>query len=72
MDLRKLVVAAAVMVPLIYFGVAVVALMAVPVRADAGRAADRAWRHYIEDPVLGVVRLRAGWVADVMQVGRGR
>ena len=69
LDLRKLVIASATLVPLVYVGVSVVALMALPVVADPGRPADgarddlprgpgaRAWSSSF-DPA---------WVSDLMQ-----
>ena len=56
-DLRQLLTAATMLVPLIYFGVAVVALMALPVvlTPDGPRTELGA---FIENPVLGVVQLR--------------
>ena len=55
-DLRKLVVAAATLVPLVYVGVSVVALMALPVDPTPDGPADgRSATTYLENPVLGVV-----------------
>jgi APA family basic amino acid/polyamine antiporter len=68
-DLRKLLLAAAALVPLIYFGVAVVALMAVPVEATSGGYSTELGTTYIEDPVLGVVQnFEPAWVASTMEV----
>jgi APA family basic amino acid/polyamine antiporter len=68
-DLRKLVVAAATLVPLVYFGVSVVALMAVPVVPTPDGAQTELGTTYLENPVLGVVQnFSPAWVSDVMQV----
>jgi basic amino acid/polyamine antiporter, APA family len=67
-DLRKLIVAAA-LVPLLYFGVAVVALMAVPVVATPDGFHTELGSTYLENPVLGVVQsFDPPWVASVMEV----
>ena len=69
-DLRKLVVAAATLVPLIYVGVSVVALMAVPVVPTPDGPQTALGTTYLENPVLGVVEnFDPGWVSTVMQVG---
>ena len=68
-ELRTLLAGAATLVPLIYFGVAVVALMAVPVEPTAHGPQTGLGSTYIEDPVLGVVQnLHPAWVSDVMEV----
>ena len=68
-DLRKLVVAAATLVPLVYFGVSVVALMAVPVIPTTDGPQTELGTTYLENPVLGVVEnFSPAWVSDVMQV----
>jgi basic amino acid/polyamine antiporter, APA family len=67
-DLRKLIVAAA-LVPLLYFGVAVVALMAVPVVAAPDGFHTELGSTYLENPVLGVVQsFDPPWVASAMEV----
>ena len=67
-DLRKLVVAAAVLVPLIYVGVSVVALMAVPVVATPDGPETALGTTYLENPVLGVVEnFEPGWLSSLMQ-----
>jgi APA family basic amino acid/polyamine antiporter len=69
MELRKLLGAAVVLVPLVYFGVAVVSLMAVPVIPTADGPHTELGSTYIENPVLGVVQnFDPAWVADLMQV----
>ena len=59
---------AATLVPLIYVGVSVVALMALPVvLRRAGRETELGTT-YLENPVLGVVEnFSPAWVSDVMQ-----
>jgi basic amino acid/polyamine antiporter, APA family len=67
-DLRKLVVAAATLVPLIYVGVSVVALMAVPVVPTADGPQTALGTTYLENPVLGVVEsFEPGWLSSLMQ-----
>jgi len=67
-DLPKLIGAAA-LVPLLYFGVAVVALMAAPVVATPDGFHTELGSTYLENPVLGVVQsFDPPWVASVMEV----
>jgi len=67
-DLRRLLVLAAALVPLIYFGVAVVALMAVPVEAGPGGIHTELGTTFMEEPLLGVVQsFEPAWVAGVME-----
>ncbi len=69
MDLRKLLGAAVILVPVVYFGVAVVSLMALPVLPTPDGPQTALGGAYIENPVLGVVeQFDPPWVADVMQV----
>jgi basic amino acid/polyamine antiporter, APA family len=69
LDLRKLLGAATVLVPLVYVGVAVVALMAVPVEPTADGARTELGGAFLEDPVLGVVQsFDPPWVANLMEV----
>ena len=64
-DLRHLVGAAAVTVPLLYTGMALIALMAVPVAAGETALGEQ----FIEAPVLGtVLSYSPTWVADAMEV----
>jgi basic amino acid/polyamine antiporter, APA family len=64
-DLRHLVGAAAVTVPLLYTGMALIALMAVPVAAGETALGEQ----FIEAPVLGtVLSYSPAWVADVLEV----
>jgi APA family basic amino acid/polyamine antiporter len=68
-DLRQVLTASASLVPLIYFGVAVVALMAVPVVSTPDGPRTELGGAFIEDPVLGVVQsFEPPWVASVMEV----
>jgi len=68
-DLRKLVVAAAALVPLIYFGVAMVALMAVPVVAAPGGFETALGDRFLESPVLGLVQsFEPPWVSTLMEI----
>jgi len=67
-DLRKLVVAAATLVPLVYVGVSAVALMALPVHATPAGPQTPLGTTYLENPVLGVVEsFSPAWVSTVMQ-----
>jgi APA family basic amino acid/polyamine antiporter len=67
-DLRKLVVAAATLVPLVYVGVSVVALMAVPVVQTPDGPQTELGTTYLENPVLGVVQnFEPGWLSSLMQ-----
>jgi APA family basic amino acid/polyamine antiporter len=66
-DLRRLIMAAAI-VPLLYFGVAVVALMAVPVVETADGGTTALGTTYLENPVLGVVQnFEPPWVSNLME-----
>ncbi|HEX6117211.1 MAG TPA: universal stress protein [Solirubrobacterales bacterium] len=68
-DLRHLVGAAAVLVPLIYTGTALIALMAVPVDPGPGGPETALAEQFIEAPVLGaVLSFTPAWVGDVMEV----
>ena len=67
-DLRKLVFAAATLVPVIYVGISVVGLMAVPVVETPDGPQTALGAEFIENPVLGIVQnFEPPWVADVMQ-----
>jgi APA family basic amino acid/polyamine antiporter len=69
-DLRKLVVAAAVLVPLVYVGVAAVSLMVLPVVPTPDGPETALGTTYLENPVLGVVEnFDPAWVSTLMQVG---
>ena len=67
-DLKRVLTAGAVMVPLIYAAMAAVALMAVPVVATPQGPETELAGRFIEEPVLGVVQsYEPAWLADVMQ-----
>ncbi len=68
-DLRKLVVVAATLVPVVYVGVSVVALMAVPVVPTPDGPQTALGTTYLENPVLGVVEaFEPSWLSELMQV----
>jgi APA family basic amino acid/polyamine antiporter len=67
-DLKRVLTAGAVMVPLVYAAMAAVALMAVPVVATPQGPETELAGPFIEEPVLGVVQsYEPAWLADVMQ-----
>jgi APA family basic amino acid/polyamine antiporter len=67
-DLKRVVSVGAVTVPLIYAGMAAIALMAVPVVAGPAGPETALGTRFVEDPVLGVVSsYHPGWVSDVMR-----
>jgi basic amino acid/polyamine antiporter, APA family len=67
-DLRRIVSAGALAVPLIYAGMAAIALMAVPVVAGPQGPETALGSRYIEAPVLGVVSAYdPGWLSDLMR-----
>jgi APA family basic amino acid/polyamine antiporter len=68
-DLKRLVATATTLVPLIYAGVALVALMALPVVQTPSGPETALGTTYLKDPVLGVVdSFDPAWVSDVMRV----
>ena len=68
-DLRHLLIAGAVIVPVLYAGVAAISLMAVPVMPGPGGPETALGGQYIEEPVLGVVQsFEPAWVADAMEI----
>jgi basic amino acid/polyamine antiporter, APA family len=68
-DLRRLVVTATTLVPLIYVGVALVALMALPVVQTPSGPETPLGSTYLKDPVLGVVdSFDPVWISDAMRV----
>ncbi len=68
-SLRRSVTAGATLLPILYAGVAAVALMAVPVVIGPNGPETALGGAYIEDPVLGVARnFDPQWVSDAMQV----
>ena len=69
-DLRRVVAAGGVVLPLLYAGMAVVALMAVPVVSGPRGPETELGDRFIENPVLGVVEsFEPAWLSDVMTVG---
>jgi len=67
-DLRRIAGLGAVAVPLIYAGMAAIALMAVPVVAGPGGPETALGGEFVEEPVLGVVSaFHPDWVADTMR-----
>ncbi len=67
-DLKRVLGVGAVAIPLIYAGIAAVALMAVPVVPGPHGPETALAGQYIEEPVLGVVaNYDPSWVADFMK-----
>jgi APA family basic amino acid/polyamine antiporter len=67
-DLRRIVSVGALSVPLVYAGMAAVALMAVPVVAGPDGPQTALGGEFVEAPILGVVsEYRPAWVADSMR-----
>jgi APA family basic amino acid/polyamine antiporter len=67
-DLKRIASLGAIAVPLVYAGMAAIALMAVPVVAGAHGPETALGGKYIQDPVLGVVSsFHPHWVAEVMR-----
>jgi APA family basic amino acid/polyamine antiporter len=67
-DLNRVARLAAVGVPLVYAGMAAIALMAVPVVAGPDGAHTALGGEFVEEPVLGVVSaFHPAWVADSMR-----
>jgi APA family basic amino acid/polyamine antiporter len=67
-DLRRIVTVGAVSVPLVYAGIAAIALMAVPVINEPGGPETALGDQFIEAPVLGVVSAYdPGWLSDLMR-----
>lgn len=67
-DLRRVASLGAVGVPLVYAGMAAVALMAVPVVGGPEGPHTALGHEFIEEPVLGVVSAyEPAWVADTMR-----
>ena len=68
-DLRNLVTAGAVVVPLLYVGIAAVALMALPVTPGPGGPETELAGPFLEEPLLGVVeQFEPAWVGDAMEL----
>jgi APA family basic amino acid/polyamine antiporter len=69
-ELTRVAMAGAIVVPLLYAGIAAVALMAVPVVEGPNGPETALAGPLIEAPVLGVVQsFEPAWLADVMQWG---
>ncbi len=67
-DLKRIVSLGAIAVPVIYAGMAAVALMALPVVAGPHGPETELGRQFVEEPVLGVVSAyHPAWVADTMR-----
>ncbi|HEX7058743.1 MAG TPA: universal stress protein [Solirubrobacterales bacterium] len=67
-DLKRVVSLGAVAVPLVYAGMAAIALMAVPVVAGPQGPETALGNRFVEEPVLGVVSAyHPAWVADTMR-----
>ncbi len=67
-DLRKIMIIAALTIPLIYAAISAVALMALPVHRGPDGPVTALGTTYAEVPVLGVVSaFQPTWVADVMR-----
>jgi basic amino acid/polyamine antiporter, APA family len=67
-NVKRVLAAGAVGVPLIYAAMAAVALMAVPVIAGPQGPETELGGRFIDDPILGVVQsYQPAWLADVMQ-----
>jgi basic amino acid/polyamine antiporter, APA family len=67
-DLKRVAALGAVAVPLVYAGMAAIALMAVPVVAGPQGPETALGSEFVEDPVLGVVSaFNPDWVAETMR-----
>ncbi|MDX6622853.1 MAG: basic amino acid/polyamine antiporter, family [Solirubrobacterales bacterium] len=67
-DLKRIASLGAIAVPLVYAGMAAIALMAVPVVAGPDGPATALGSTFVEEPVLGVVSaFEPTWVADSMR-----
>ena len=67
-DLRRIATLGGLGVPLVYAGMAAIALMAVPVVGGPNGPKTALGSQYVENPVLGVVSaFHPGWVADTMR-----
>ncbi len=67
-DLKRIVSLGAIAVPLVYAGMAAIALMAVPVVAGPHGPETALGKQFVEEPVLGVVSAyHPAWVADTMR-----
>jgi APA family basic amino acid/polyamine antiporter len=69
-DLRRVVSATALTLPVIYAGMAAIALMAVPVVPGPDGLHSALGEKFIEEPVLGVVMsFDPAWLSTILQVG---
>ena len=67
-DLKRVMTVGAMVVPLIYAGIAAVALMAVPVVPGPDGPETALAGQFMEEPILGVVQsYDPAWIADVMK-----
>ncbi len=67
-DLKRIARLGAIAVPLVYAGMAAIALMAVPVVAGPQGPETALGGEFVEEPVLGVVSaFHPAWVADTMR-----
>ena len=67
-DLRRIISTGALAVPLIYAGMAAIALMAVPVVAGPDGPQTALGERYVEAPVLGIVSAYdPNWLAELMR-----
>ncbi len=67
-DLRRVLTAGSVVVPLMYAGIAAIALMAVPVVPGADGPETALAGDLVENPILGVVQqFEPGWLASTME-----
>ena len=67
-DLKRIASLGAIAVPLVYAGMAAIALMAVPVVAGPHGPETALGSQYIQDPVLGVVSaFHPHWLAELMR-----
>jgi APA family basic amino acid/polyamine antiporter len=67
-DLKRIVSLGVIGVPLVYAGMAAIALMALPVVAGPHGPETALGRGFVEEPVLGVVSsYHPAWVADTMR-----
>jgi basic amino acid/polyamine antiporter, APA family len=67
-DLKRIAGLGAIAVPLVYAGMAAIALMAVPVVAGPAGPETALGNEFVEEPVLGVVSaFHPDWVADTMR-----
>ncbi|HEY0277593.1 MAG TPA: universal stress protein [Solirubrobacterales bacterium] len=67
-DLKRIASLGAVAVPLVYAGMAAIALMAVPVVAGPHGPETALGHQFIQDPVLGVVSaFHPHWLAEIMR-----